>query len=174
MKVYMPASYAELRAMLAQALEQDGPAALCYPRGGEGDYKEDRAAMDESILRSGSYGTIVCCGIMVNEALKAARILESKGFSVEVIKLGRIDPDSFPMVMASAARTGRLVMAEESAARGCVGNDILAQLQSAGIVCRSKLLNLGSGVVEHGSVAQLRHKYGIDAEAIAAALEEKK
>lgn len=172
MSVYAPASFAELRSMLSLALEDEGPAAVCYPRGGEGEYREDNSFGDECVLRRGSYGTIVCYGIMINEALAAAELLAEKGFSVEVIKLSRLDKAEFPEVMASAARTGRLVVAEESAIRGCVGTRILAHAQVQGIGCRSRLLNLGSGIVEHGSVAQLRHKYGIDAQAIAQALEE--
>lgn len=172
MRVYAPSGFAELRSMLAMALEEDGPAAVCYPRGGEGAYTEDRSFEDEAVLRHGSYGTIVCYGIMVNEALAAADALAEKGFSVEVVKLGRLDKAQFPRVMESVKRSGRVVIAEESALRGCLGTRILAGLQLEGIACRSRLLNLGSGIVEHGSVAQLRQKYGIDAQAIAAALEE--
>nr|WP_273482110.1 hypothetical protein [Dysosmobacter welbionis] len=42
--VLCPSSFAELRRMLRQALfEIDGPVAVRYPRGGEGDYREDRS-----------------------------------------------------------------------------------------------------------------------------------
>lgn len=174
MKVYAPSNYAELESMLGLALEQDGPVAVCYPRGGEGAYTGDNSGAEECVLRRGGDGTIVCYGIMVNEALAAADILSRKGFEAEVIKLGRIDPGAFPLVTESAKKTGRIVIAEESALRGCVGTRILAGLESAGVACRARLLNLGSGIVEHGSVSQLRKKYGIDAEAIAAALEDTK
>ena len=52
MTVLCPASFAELRTMLRQAvLERTGPVAVRYPRGGEGAYQEDRS--DEAIA---------CCG----------------------------------------------------------------------------------------------------------------
>lgn len=172
MKVYAPASFAEIRSMLAMALEDKGPSAICYPRGGEGKYTADNSYADECTLRYGSYCTIVSSGIMINQALQAADSLAEKGFSAEVIKLNRLDLSAFPVVMESAGRTGRLVIAEENAMNGSVGVRILAGLESAGIPCRCRLLNLGNGIVEHGSVEQLRHKYGIDAQAIACALEE--
>lgn len=49
MKIYCPASFAELRRMLRQAvLEDKGPVAVRYPRGGEGNYQTDKA---QSLLK---------------------------------------------------------------------------------------------------------------------------
>ncbi len=174
MRVYAPSSFAELRTMLAMALEGDTPAAVCYPRGGEGAYTGDNSRKAECLLRSGSDGTIVCSGIMINEALAAAQALAEKGIQTDVVKLSRLDVSDFPLILESVGKTGRIIIAEESALRGCVGTRILARLQAGGISARSRLLNLGSGIVEHGGVSQLREKYGIDALAIAKAMEEMK
>ena len=168
MRVYAPASYAELRSMLAEALDGSGPAAVCYPRGGEGDYKADNSGGDEALLRSGSDVTVVSYGIMVNEALKAADILAEMGISAEVVKLNRLEKADYPITCASAAKTRALIIAEESAERGSLGVRIESILLRSGVsVEHCAALNLGSGIVEHGSVAQLREKYGIDASAIA-------
>lgn len=170
MKVYAPASYAELRSMLREALCCGGPAAVCYPRGAEGGYKEDNSAYPECVLRSGGDVSIVAYGIMINEALAAAEMLEEKGISAEVIKLSRIDLPTFAAVAESVKKTGKIIIAEESAERGCVGTRILAQLELSGVqTSLARMLNLGNGIVEHGSVAELRRKYGIDAQAIVAA-----
>lgn len=169
MRIFAPASYAELGTMLKAAFECGGPAAVCYPRGAEGDYKADNSA-DECVLRSGSDVTIVCYGIMINEALKAAEMLAEKGIDAEVVKVSRLDRAAFPIVSASAAKTGSILIAEESAERGCLGTRILADLLRDGTVVKNaRCLNLGEGIVEHGSVSQLREKYGIDAAAIAGA-----
>ena len=48
----------------------------------------------------------------------------------------------------------------------------LAELARRGITVQAVLRNLGSGVVEHGSVPELRHKLKIDGAGIAAAYEE--
>ncbi len=170
MRVYAPASYAELRSMLRMALEGDGPAAVCYPRGGEGTYTDDNSAGDECLLRDGSDVTIAAYGIMINEALAAADILAERGTSAAVVKISRLERIEYPVLAASAAKTGGLIVAEESATRGSLGIRLLADMERRGVkLSLACCLNLGSGVVEHGSVSALRKKYGIDAEAIAAA-----
>ncbi len=168
MAVYAPASYAELKAMLADALSCGGPAAVCYPRGTEGAYTADNSGVDECLLREGSDVTIVTYGVMVNEAMSASDMLAEKGISAEVVKLSRLDRADYPIVFDSAAKTGNIIIAEESARRGGLGTRVLAGLLRAGIKMKNaRGLDLGSGIVEHGSVSQLRRKYGIDAEAIA-------
>ena len=56
-----------------------------------------------------------------------------------------------------------------SCAAGCIGSAILtAAATSQDPIPRCRLLNLGEGLVPHGTVAQLRHDTGLDAESIAA------
>ena len=172
MAVWSPASYAELRSMLSMALHCGGPAAVRYPRGGEGAFSGDTSADSAAILRGGSGVTVVSYGILINEALDAAALLEKRGVSAEVIKLNRLDEPDYETLCASVKKTGKLLVAEESAENGSMGVRILAELARRGIAVRAVLRNLGSGVVEHGSVPELRHKLKIDAEGIAAAYEE--
>ncbi len=78
--VLCPASFAELRRMLRQALfEIDGPVAVRYPRGGEGDYREDRSGAPVVRLREGEDVTLLTYGVLVNQALAAADLLERQG-----------------------------------------------------------------------------------------------
>ena len=172
MTVWSPSSYAELRSMLALALASDGPAAVRYPRGGEGVFTADTSGENAVILREGSDVTVVSYGIMINEALAAADLLAEKGISAALIKLNRLDAPDFERLCASVKKTGKLLVAEESAENGSMGVRILAELARRGIAVQAVLRNLGSGVVEHGSVPELRHKLKMDAEGIAAAYEE--
>ncbi len=168
MAVFAPSSYAELNSMLAEAMNYEGPAAVCYPRGAEGSYKSDNSGCDEYLLREGNDLTIVSYGIMVNEAVSAAELLAENGIRAEVVKLSRLDKADYPLVYASAAKTGRIIIAEESARRGSLGTRIMAGLLRNGVAVKNaRGLDLGSGIVEHGSVNELRKKYGIDAEGIA-------
>ena len=67
--------------------------------------------------------------------------------------------------------TGRLVVAEEVCASGCIGGRILASAGGeAGFKCR--LLNLGESIVGQGETDKLRSLAGIDAAGIAAAAKE--
>ena len=170
MQILCPASFAELRAQMEMAVtEMTGPVALRYPRGGEGEYRL-ASREDEQLIREGSDVTVVCCGIMVNEALEAARILESRGISAEIVKINLIAQKEYPLTMASLQKTGRLVAAEEVCAAGCLGSRLLSQASEKAIAPRGvRLLNLGKGIVPHGDRKLLMRDAGIDAESIASA-----
>ena len=173
MTVLCPASFLELHDMLGHALHSvSGPVAVRYPRGGEGRYT-DSSMKEETVLRSGDDLTIVCYGTMVNEALDAADTLALEGISAEIIKLGAVFPNPYDASIASAVKTGRLIVPEEVCRAGCVGSSILMRAAEKGceIPC-VRLLNLGAGIVTHGTVAQLRRECGIDAAAIARAAAE--
>ncbi len=169
MTVFCPASFAELRSMLRRAVfGETGPVAVRYPRGGEGDYRDD-AGCGAAVLREGGDITVVAYGTMINEALTAADVLAEKGISADVIKLGCIQPLDSTAVERSLEKTHRLLVAEECAAPGCVGQRLAAHILERGIKVGSvSLLNLGERFVPHGSVPQLRRELGIDADAIAA------
>ena len=173
MQILCPASFAELREQMEMAVsEMQGPVALRYPRGGEGEYRL-ASREEEQIIREGSDVTIVCCGIMVNEALEAARILEGRGISAEIVKINLIARKDYPMTMASLQKTGRLVAAEEVCAAGCLGSSLLSQAAERRIPFQgARLLNLGKGIVAHGDRKLLMRDAGIDAESIASAAAE--
>ena len=123
----------------------------------------------EHVLREGEDITIICYGTMVNEVLDAVDQLEQQGVSAEIIKLGMVTPNDFKISLQSIEKTGKVIIPEEVCNFGCVGNTILSLAASQGIILdASKLMNLGSGIVPHGTVKELRHDTGIDTEAIVA------
>jgi len=171
MTVFAPASFAELRDMMNTAVnELTGPAAVRYPRGGEGQYT-DGGCEAVKLVRDGMDVTVVTYGITVNDALEAARILESRGISAAVVKLGVIAPLETDELVPHVSKTGKVVFVEEAAENGCVGQAVMSGLMEKGIFVKAQLLNTGSDFITHGSVGLLRKKCGIDAESIADAAE---
>lgn len=170
MTVLCPASYAELETMLRAAIyDINGSVAIRYPRGGEGKYTACNTA-PETLLREGRDVTLVCYGIMTNEVLDAAERLAAEGISAEVIKLSMIKPPDFDLVMRSLRKTGKLLISEDVCEAGCVGSRILEEAAINEIHVRAaKLLNLGEGIVPHGTVAELLHDFGLDADGIVSA-----
>ena len=170
MTVLCPASYAELETMLRAAIyDINGSVAIRYPRGGEGKYTACNTA-PETLLREGRDVTLVCYGIMTNEVLDAAERLAAGGISAEVIKLSMIKPPDFDLVMRSLRKTGKLLISEDVCEAGCVGSRILEEAAINEIHFRAaKLLNLGEGIVPHGTVAELLHDFGLDADGIVSA-----
>lgn len=170
MTVLCPASYAELETMLRAAIyDINGSVAIRYPRGGEGKYTACNTA-PETLLREGRDVTLVCYGIMTNEVLDAAERLAAEGISAEVIKLSMIKPPDFDLVMRSLRKTGKLLISEDVCEAGCVGSRILEEAAINEIHVRAaKLLNLGEGIVPHGTVAELLHDFDLDADGIVSA-----
>ena len=161
MTVLCPASQAELRRMLrAAVLETSGPVAVRYPRGGDGAY--DGAVWENQWCEQPAV-TIVTYGITINDVLAAAKRLRDEHISVDLIKLDQIAPLHLEPVRQSLARSGKLLVVEETAAAGCVGSAILAQLVQDGAAPNAvRLINLQSGLVPHGSLPLLRHRTGLD------------
>ena len=168
MKVLCPASFAELREMLAVAVQElDGPVAVRYPRGGEGDYR-GRAGAPSVVHTQGNDLTIICYGTMIDSVMRAQGLLAERGISCEVIRLTRLDAPDWDTILPSLQKTKRLLAVEETADAGCVGSRILAACGERGIVLSAaRCLNLGQGIVPQGTVEQLRALYALDGNGIA-------
>ena len=171
MKILCPASFPELSAMLEKAVsETDGPVAVRYPRGGECGYSECRTER-EAVLKEGNDITLVAYGTMIAGMLRVAENLEAEGISAEIVKLGEIDGRSFPETMRSLRKTGRLLIAEEVCAAGSIGTVIAADAVENSLNFRAEMMNLGEGIVVHGTREQLLHDYGMDPDSLTAAAE---
>ncbi|MEG0777483.1 MAG: 1-deoxy-D-xylulose-5-phosphate synthase [Oscillospiraceae bacterium] len=170
MALMCPASYAELYDMLKLALYRiEGPVAIRYPRGGEGEYKASAGANPSTILREGKDITLVGYGTMINNALAAAKTLSENGFEAELIKLNLINPLDTEAVNRSLKKTGRLLIAEDVCANGSIGSKLLAAAARAGIALKGAVtLDLGDGIVQQGEVSELLKLKGLDSASIAA------
>lgn len=172
--VLCPASFAELRSMLRQAVfELDGPVAVRYPRGGEGVFRADTSDKPIVSLRQGSDVTLVSYGILVNHLLEAAELLAADGIQAEVVKLNRVSPLEHDVVCDALGNRKRLLVLEDSFGAGCVGQRLTAILAEHGMAPEKLILkNLGKTYAPEGSVSQLEHSRGLDAASVAAAVRE--
>ncbi|NCB06483.1 MAG: 1-deoxy-D-xylulose-5-phosphate synthase, partial [Clostridia bacterium] len=160
-------------AALHRALyEYQGPVAVRYPRGGELAFREDTMANNVAVVRAGSDITIVSYGILLNEAISAAQMLQENGFSTEIIKLNELT-GGYEEALASVRKTGRVVVAEECVEAGCVAQTFALALSEAGVFPRAfRAVNLGNRFIPQASVRELYARYGIDANGIADAARE--
>lgn len=169
MQIWCPASYQELRDMLAEALKYEGPSAVRYPRGQEGDYR-DGGCDPVRVLREGNDLTIISYGTLINEALAAAETLKKEGIAAQVVKLGRIAPLDVNALDSLCCESGGVLVAEECALPGSIGEALGQRMKLRPFLA----LNLGDGIVRQGTQAQQRRRTGIDAEAIVRAARELK
>lgn len=94
--------------------------------------------------------------------MEAADLLEQRGIQAEVVKLNQITPLIPDMVELSVRKTGVLLVAEEQAARGGVGQRLAARLEEAGLPARVALVNCGEGLIPHGAVGLLKQDLSLD------------
>lgn len=167
MTIFAPASFAELDAMMEQALfHLDGPVAIRYPRGGEGHYQSKAGIGPTSLIRQGNDITLVGYGTEINQILDGADRLEKNGVQAEVIKLNQIAPLSPEMVVSSVKKTGVMLVAEECAAQGGIGQQLAAVLEQSKVPAQVVLVNCGAGFVPHGDVKLLKRDLCLDGDGI--------
>jgi 2-oxoisovalerate dehydrogenase E1 component len=80
------------------------------------------------VVREGADVTVVSVSRMVHEALAAAEALAGEGISAEVIDLRTVAPLDLDPVLASVARTSRLVIAHEAVVPFGIGAEIAARV----------------------------------------------
>lgn len=173
MTIYTPASFDELRYFLRKAVcEVQGPVAVRYPRGGEGEYRLLRTEA-AALLQSGNDITLVTYGILTNEAIRAAEILNSRGIHADLFKMGQILPVKAEPILDSLRRTKKLLVVEEVCSIGSLGRRLLYEAESAGICLDAyRLLDLDEGRVPHGDTKVLWEQFGLNSDSLVRIAEE--
>ena len=170
MKIFSPASFAELREDLHTAFYAcTGPAAIRYPRGAEGCYQ---VSASQTCIREGYTCTIICYGTMVNAVLSAADTMQAAGYRPEILKLRTISPIDWSTIEASARKTKHVFVFEETSDRECLADEIFAHLIEHGIPAVCCKRNLGRGFIPHGAPAALLAAAGLDADALTKLMQE--
>ena len=132
LKVVLPATPADAKGLLTEALRGDDPVmffehkALYGVKGDvpDGDYRLPFG--QARLVRAGGDITIVTCGGMVRVAEKAAETLAKEGIGVDLIDLRTTSPMDEEAILDSVEATGRLVVVDESPPRCSLAADISA------------------------------------------------
>src|SRR6476469_5437895 len=136
--VMTPATVEDAYSMLLEAVRIDDPVIFCehkylyYHLKAEKLPTEALPTGKARIARTGRDATIVAYSAMLHEALASATELAAEGWEIEVIDLRTIKPLDTDTVLASVARTGRLLAVGEAWPWGGVTAEILARVASDG------------------------------------------
>jgi len=167
----VPRNEVELRRIMKTASQFDGPFAYRYPRGNgvglplEGDIETVEVGKGE-LLRQGDDGLIVALGVMVGEALEAAKILSQQGFEIAVADARFVKPLDRELILEQAAKVPLVVTAEENVLQGGFGAAVLELLSDAGLTVPVVRVGIPDHFVEQGTQTELRAQLGIDADGI--------
>jgi pyruvate dehydrogenase E1 component beta subunit/2-oxoisovalerate dehydrogenase E1 component beta subunit len=136
--VMTPATVEDAYGMLLEAVALDDPVVFCEHKLLYYHLKADQLPKDAlppgraRIAREGRDLTVVAYSAMVHEALAAAQELTLEGYEMEVVDLRSVKPLDTDTVMASVARTGRLLCVGESWPWGGVSAEVVARVASEG------------------------------------------
>ncbi len=117
------------------------------------------------VLKDGNDVTIVANGLMVNDALKAAEMLESDGISAAVIDMHTIKPIDKDLLVKYATKTGAIVTAEEHNIYGGLGSAV-AEVLSETVPVPVLRVGINDKFGKSGTPAALFEEYGLTADAI--------
>jgi pyruvate/2-oxoglutarate/acetoin dehydrogenase E1 component len=136
--VMTPATVEDAYSMLLDAVAIDDPVLFCEHKYLYYHLKAEKLP-DEAlpigkarVARQGRDATIVTNSAMVHESLACAEELSSEGWSIEVIDLRTVKPLDTDTILASVARTGRILAVGEAFPWGGVTAEVVARVAHEG------------------------------------------
>lgn len=118
-------------------------------------------------LKDGKDVTIIATGLMVSEALEAAKALKEQGVDARVINIHTIKPIDRDIIVKAAKETGRIITVEEHSVIGGLGSAVADVVTEE---CPVPVIKIGvKDVFGHsGPAVDLLKEFGLCAENIVA------
>ncbi|WP_210569082.1 alpha-ketoacid dehydrogenase subunit beta [Streptomyces sp. GESEQ-4] len=138
LKIAAPSTPADVIGMMAAAIRSDDPVVFFEHKGllaSKGTPPPPGHVVDlgsATVVREGADVTLVALASMVPVALKAAELLAAEGIHAEVVDLRCLVPLDVATVLASLARTSRLLTVEENPYQGGWGATLVSVVADEG------------------------------------------
>ena len=174
MVIINPADDTEARAAVKAAYEYEGPVYLRFGRLAAPVIFDPETYHFEigkgQVVKEGTDVTIIATGLMVGNSLEAAKILEEKGISAQVINMATIKPLDEDLVVEAAKATGKVVTVEEHSIIGGLGSAVCDAL-SAKYPTPVLKVGVNDEFGHSGPALALIEEFGLDGKGIAAKVE---
>jgi len=136
LKVVIPSSPRNARALIVAAIRDPDPVVFMEPKHSYRAFKEEVPEDEEvmpigkaQVVQEGTDVTLISWGATQRMALKAAKAVgEETGKSIEIIDLLTISPMDTETIVASVKKTGRCVVAQEAVKSFGPASEIIARL----------------------------------------------
>lgn len=171
MTVLAPKHLDEIKVMLKWALSQDGPVALRFPRGA--DCCKEILPLTKieygkwEKLISGEKIAIIAVGKMLQHALLAKDILESRGINPTIINATFVKPLDTNMIQELVNDGYNIATIEDNITNGGFGSYVLMKLNELGFKNKFKSLGFNDKFIPQGDVNLLYKENKLDPEGIA-------
>lgn len=173
MTVIVPCDFQQTKAATIAIADYDGPVYLRFGRPSVPIFTPENQKFiigKADVLNEGTDVTIIACGHLVWKAIEAAKILDSKKISVEIINMHTIKPLDEAAILKSVAKTKCVVTAEEHMRNGGLG-DAVAQVLAEQHPAPQEYVAVNDTFGESGKPNELLTKYHIDTQDIILAAE---
>jgi transketolase len=173
MTVVVPCDFNQTKAATLAIADYVGPVYLRFGRPKWPNFTEENQHFEigkAQVLAEGNDITIFACGHLVWKAIEAGKILEEKGFSVELINIHTIKPIDEAAIIQSIQKTKCAVTAEEHNILGGLG-DSIAHVAAKNFPIPIEYVGTKDTFGESGKPEDLLKKYGLDTPDIVAAAE---
>jgi transketolase len=172
MTVIVPADYNQTKAATKAIADFEGPVYLRFGRPKVANFTNPESFVigKADLLAEGTDVTIIACGHLVWQAIEAAKVLEAKNISCEIINMHTIKPLDENAIIQSVKKTKCVVTAEEHQRNGGLG-DAVAQVLALNFPAPMEMIAVNDSFGESGTPAELMKKYGLDATDIIRAVE---
>ena len=170
--ILVPADYAAAASAVEIAARMQGPVYIRLGRASVPAVYADGVQLEVGrsyVIREGSDVTIAACGSLVDEAQKAADQLAGQGISAEVIDCFSIQPFDEETLLASVAKTGRVVTVEDHSVHGGLGSTV-AEVLAAHHPVPCAFVGLRDTFGKSGSYEELLRYFHMDASAVVEAV----
>ena len=173
MTVIVPADANEARKATFALAEFQGPVYMRLARLATPVFEEDYPFEigKANVLREGKDAAVFACGLMVNEALEAAKLLAAEGIEITVINMHTIKPLDAECVVKYAEKWGNVITVEEHSVIGGLG-DAVADALMGKVCCKFKKIGINDQFGQSGKAADVLREYGLTADQIAAKIKE--
>jgi transketolase len=171
MSMIVPCDFWETYKATVAAAEHQGPV---YVRFGREDVPVVTSADTPftfgkaEVFADGSDLTVIACGVMVYEALRAAELLAAQGVSARVVDLHTVKPLDRETIARCARETGAIVTAEEHQVHGGLGGAV-AEVVVQTCPVPVELVAVQDRFGQSGKPAELMDAFGLRARDIVAA-----
>lgn len=172
MTVINPCDYNQTKAATIAIADHEGPVYLRFGRPKVPNFTSatDKFEVGKALhLDEGSDVTIFSTGHLVWKSIEAAEELEKEGVSVELINIHTIKPIDKKAIIASAKKTGAVVVAEEHQIVGGLGSTI-ASILSEEHPTPMVFVGMDDQFGESATPDQLMEKYGMSTSAVITAV----
>ncbi|MGF1656368.1 MAG: alpha-ketoacid dehydrogenase subunit beta [Verrucomicrobiales bacterium] len=137
--VVAPATVEDAYSMLVEAVRLDDPVIFCehkllyYHLKSENRPAPTLPIGTARIVQPGRHASVITYSAMLHEALEAAKELEKDGYEIEVVDLRSVKPLDTDTILASVARTGRLLVVSEAFPFGGVAAEVVSRVVEEGL-----------------------------------------